>query len=164
MDDDPRDDPRDEQIEALRREAAAAGDDAQERLCTDALRGNQAARRACAAVFAEVWAQQDPPARECECTCGCEEPATGTDDGGNPSCDECADYYCDADGQPVCSRVQDDRTCRHCGEAISWGHIQTGSPGTANHAEGTCGCSEWTRTERGPGNWVLGEGGPHGDD
>ena len=96
MDDDPRDDPRDEQIEALRREAAAAGDDAQERICTDALRGNQAARRACAAVIAEARAQQDPPGRECECTCGCEEPATGTDDGGNPSCDECADYYCDA--------------------------------------------------------------------
>lgn len=96
--------------------------------------------------------------RPCECeSCGCTELASTTDDGGNPSCEACADYYCDENGQPVCSRAQDNETCRHCGEAIEWGGIQTGQPGDANWSEGTCSCREWTCTERG-GDWVLSEG------
>ena len=45
----------------------------------------------------------------CQCTCcGCDEPATTTDDGSVEVCDACADYTCDDDGCVVCSR--DERT------------------------------------------------------
>jgi hypothetical protein len=42
---------------------------------------------------------------QCQCTgCGCDEPATTTDDGGNAVCEPCANYTCDDDGCVVCSR------------------------------------------------------------
>lgn len=94
----------------------------------------------------------------CSCLCGCAEDATTTDDAGQDCCDACADYYVNADGQPVCSREQDDRTCRHCGEDIIWGPIQTHGPGAPNDMVGRCACREWASTERGPGNWCLSEG------
>lgn len=100
--------------------------------------------------------------RVCGCACGCRELATTTDDSGMPCCGECVNYYCDPDGQPVCSRVQDDKTCRHCGGAIKWGPIVTGRAGTSNRQHGSCACGEiWTLTERG-GDWELSE--THSDD
>lgn len=95
--------------------------------------------------------------RRCECGCGCEELATTTD-GGERLCDSCADYYVTDDGDVVCSREQDDRTCRYCGQVIEWGCIQTGQPGVANWVDGRCGCDgrEWCQTERGS-KWVLSE-------
>ena len=45
---------------------------------------------------------------ECQCSaCGCAEPATTTDDGGVPVCDECADYAVDDDGDVHCARCGD---------------------------------------------------------
>lgn len=97
--------------------------------------------------------------KACECaSCDCDEPATTTDGGGVDVCEACADYYCDEDGQVVCSRTQDDTTCRHCGKAIEWGGIQT-SQWAANWCEGSCGCDgrAWRKTEQG-GSWELSEG------
>jgi hypothetical protein len=54
---------------------------------------------------------------ECQCTCcGCDEPATCTDDGGIEVCDACQDYTTDDEGTVICSR--DERTevvCESCG-------------------------------------------------
>lgn len=100
-----------------------------------------------------------PILEPCTCTCGCTEPATTIDDGGNHSCEECADYYTTEDGDVVCSRKQGETECRHCGEAIEWCSIQTnGGPGPGNWREGTCGCEgrEWIETEHG-GEWRLAE-------
>jgi hypothetical protein len=96
----------------------------------------------------------------CECpSCGCTETATTTDDADVPVCDDCQGYYVDADGEVVCPQTQtSDDSCRHCGEAIEWGAIQTGAPGVANYVDGDCGCGEdyWRQTERG-GDWVISE-------
>ena len=52
---------------------------------------------------------------ECECWgCGCTEPATQTDDGGVPVCDDCSSYTLDDDGQVVCSNMD---VCEECGES-----------------------------------------------
>jgi len=117
----------------------------------------------------------EPPVPENEwetiqapCTCVCECGHTVVEDGhdgvrrdegsGEPTCDDCADYYVTDDGEVVCSRMQDDETCRHCEQSIRWGgSIQTGSPGTANWIEGECSCRAWRQTERG-GVWVTSEG------
>jgi len=48
----------DEQLLALRREAAAAGDDHQVTLCTQALSGNERARRTCARVIDDARRQR----------------------------------------------------------------------------------------------------------
>jgi len=51
----------------------------------------------------------------CECSsCGCDEMATTTDDGGCPVCSECSTYTLDDDGEVVCSR---DGVCAECGES-----------------------------------------------
>jgi hypothetical protein len=49
----------DEQIEALRDEANAAGDDLAASLCNSALRGNLDHRKACAVMIADAAAQDD---------------------------------------------------------------------------------------------------------
>lgn len=92
---------------------------------------------------------------ECECQgCGCDEPATTTDDGGVPVCEECADFTCD-DGDVVCSRMTKGFSqCNVCDEAIEWGtHIQTGNPGdgSPNYIIGRCGCKDahWRNEDRG---------------
>jgi hypothetical protein len=44
----------------------------------------------------------------CECSgCGCDEPATMTDDADVPVCDECSDYALDDAGEVHCSREDD---------------------------------------------------------
>jgi len=44
----------------------------------------------------------------CECSaCGCDEPATTTDDGGTAVCATCADYAIDEDGDVHCARCGD---------------------------------------------------------
>jgi hypothetical protein len=45
---------------------------------------------------------------QCSCSCGCDEPATYTDDGGNACCAACAEYTTTYDGETICSR--DERT------------------------------------------------------
>lgn len=96
-------------------------------------------------------------AKRCECLpCGCCEDATTTDDNGIPVCDECSSYYTTDDGDVVCSRVQGDDSCRHCGAAIKWSGIMTGAPGVSNWRDGSCSCREWTQTERG-GAWEISE-------
>lgn len=98
----------------------------------------------------------EPPVT-CQCSCGCTEDATTTDESVH-LCDDCEDYYADTGGEVVCSREQSSAdACRHCGQDIDWGTIQTGSPGQANHISGRCGCREWTQTEHG-GSWQLSEG------
>lgn len=99
-----------------------------------------------------------PQAEECECSCGCSEHATTTDDSGIPVCAACADYYTTDNGDVVCSREQDARSCRHCSEDIVWGRIQTGQPGVPNWRDGHCSCRQWTETERGGDQWELSEG------
>lgn len=49
----------DEQITALRNEAATAGDLAQVAVCDRALAGSRRARRECARIIADAEAQQD---------------------------------------------------------------------------------------------------------
>lgn len=49
----------DEQIEALRDEAGAAGDDAQIAICDSALSGDRAARAECVCVLADAQAMRD---------------------------------------------------------------------------------------------------------
>lgn len=99
----------------------------------------------------------EPLPRRCECdSCACDQDATTTDDGGAHVCDACADYYTTEDGEVVCSRTQDETTCRHCDQPIEWGHIQTRQY-EANWREGRCECRTWLSTERG-GTWVLSEG------
>jgi len=100
---------------------------------------------------------------EAPCCCACECPGryregegTTDDDCGWPRCDECFDYYFDSNGEVVCSRQQDQETCRHCQRPIHWGSIQTGSPGTSNWIEGECSCRAWRQTEFG-GRWVMAE-------
>lgn len=52
---------------------------------------------------------------ECACaSCGCSEPATQTDDGGEPVCDACAEYAIDADGEVHCSRCDDVEEVTEC--------------------------------------------------
>lgn len=42
--------------------------------------------------------------RRVVCSCDlCSEPATTKDDAGNPTCETCATYACDEDGQPHCA-------------------------------------------------------------
>lgn len=44
----------------------------------------------------------------CSCTaCGCTAPASATDDSGQPTCAECAEYTTDADGDIHCARCAD---------------------------------------------------------
>lgn len=112
------------------------------------------------AINAEGYRESVPvyTAIRCRCTgCGCSEYASTTDDACELVCDECADYYTDDDGTVVCSREQGDDVCRHCGDAIEWGGIQTSEPGVANVREGRCSCRAWRQTERG-GHWELSEG------
>lgn len=91
----------------------------------------------------------------CECACGCTAPATTTDDSSTPVCYACADYYVDADGQPVCSREQGEGTCRHCGSVIEWGTIQVASRGGASRfRQGRCSCRQWRQEEYGR-DWRL---------
>jgi hypothetical protein len=95
---------------------------------------------------------------ECGCSCICVNEATEIDDeGGFPVCDDCVDYYTTDNGEVVCSREQDDDTCRHCDESIQWGRIETGEPGVANAMHGRCRCRDWSRIERGS-TWQLYEG------
>lgn len=93
---------------------------------------------------------------KCECACGCDAPATRWDET-SWVCDVCGDYYLDDDGEAVCSREQDDRTCRHCDEDIAWGPITTGRPGAPNTRYGACSCRQWSQTDHG-GTWRLAEG------
>lgn len=53
----------------------------------------------------------------CTCTaCGCREPATTTDDGGNPSCAACAEYTTDDGGDVYCSRCPEvEEVVESCG-------------------------------------------------
>lgn len=45
---------------------------------------------------------------ECECGgCGCDEPATTTDDSSIPVCGACSEYTCDDDGDVRCSNMDD---------------------------------------------------------
>lgn len=91
----------------------------------------------------------------CECSCGCNAPATTVDEG-VPTCADCAVYYTTPDGEVVCSREQtSDDPCRHCGTEIDWGPIQTTGP--RNWMEGRCACRNWRQEEFGPCNWVLSE-------
>lgn len=94
-------------------------------------------------------------ARLCECACECTADATRTDEM-DPVCDECSSYHLDADGQVVCSRMQDTGTCRDCADPIVWGSILTGPPGVSNYRVGRCSCREWRETEAG-GDWELSE-------
>lgn len=56
----------------------------------------------------------------CSCTaCGCDEPATTTDDAPVPVCEECSEYTCDADGDVVCSRCSGVETVYDGGHAIT---------------------------------------------
>lgn len=90
----------------------------------------------------------------CECGCECGREAAGKDDSGTPVCDECSDYY-EYAGDMVCSRVQDDTTCRHCGQKIQWGVVQT-CQASPNWVDGKCGCADklWTQVDMG-GKWGL---------
>lgn len=95
-------------------------------------------------------------ATRCACDCHCGEAATTTDGTRTSVCDPCSDYYTTDDASVICSREQDSDRCRHCGQAIKWGHIQTGQPGVSNWREGSCACGGWVLTERG-GAWDLAE-------
>lgn len=47
----------------------------------------------------------DDDSVRCACPdCGCDEPATTTDDGGTAVCEACAEYAVDEDGDTYCSR------------------------------------------------------------
>jgi hypothetical protein len=85
-----------------------------------------------------------PVSTECECRCGCDEPATTTDDGDNHVCEACAEYTVTDDGECYCSRVAggDGVSCHECYERIDWGGILAGQPGVANWREGSCVCGE----------------------
>jgi hypothetical protein len=93
---------------------------------------------------------------ECSCgCCGCDEPATDTDEGGNPSCAACLTYLSLDDGTLVCSRQTEDFSkCHECYEDISWTGILTGTPGQSNYRLGDCGCGKdvWRNEEIG-GGW-----------
>lgn len=97
------------------------------------------------------------PAPACLCTgCGCDEPATGTDDAGVNVCDECADYSSTEDGDVICSRMTEGgKHCHACGGTIDWSHIQT-RQGGGNFRMGacTCGPEAWRDEERGSNNWT----------
>jgi hypothetical protein len=94
---------------------------------------------------------------ECECDCGCTaESAWQEPDSGCYLCDTCSDYYVTDNGDVVCSRVQGEKTCRHCKGDIEWGSIQT-RQWRANWREGRCSCRSWTQADHG-GHWVLSEG------
>lgn len=118
----------------------------------------------------DEWAQVvDVPvapieAERCECSCDCGEAATTTDDSDTPVCDQCSHWYESDDGDIVCRRIQDDETCRHCGQPIEWGRIQTGGL-AGNRCEGSCGCEAriWSKIECG-GEWRHGESMRHDDD
>ena len=64
---------------------------------------------------------------KCECTCGCDEPATRTDDAGMPVCGACSDYATDDDGEVVCSRSgrteQVTECCGAGGQTRSWTRV-----------------------------------------
>lgn len=97
-------------------------------------------------------------AEECGCECRCTHYATQKVDS-TWVCDDCASYYVDANGDVVCSREQDDKTCRHCDAKIQWGPIQThGGPGGHNWTSGTCDCADrsWAQVEYGS-DWKLEE-------
>lgn len=54
------------------------------------------------------WVALGRKPRTCECPdCGCDEPATTTDDGGNEVCAACAEYATDEDGETHCSRCDE---------------------------------------------------------
>lgn len=90
--------------------------------------------------------------KTCGCQCSCAATATTTDEAENDVCEQCAHYYLDADGQPVCSRVQDERACAHCSSVIEWGPIQT-RQGAPDWREGDCACQSWRQEDR--GGWGL---------
>jgi hypothetical protein len=88
----------------------------------------------------------------CECECDCAEEATQLDEGGRPVSDGCATATYDADGDFVgCEASGLGETCRHCGERIKWGSIQTSPSGSgdANYRTGRCACGHWREEERG---------------
>ncbi len=71
---------------------------------------------------------------KCECN-ACDNPATGTDDGGNPVCDECREYAVDEDGDAHCATHSDDveivtESCGAGGQTRSYARLRPpGMPG-----------------------------------
>lgn len=68
-------------------------------------------------LYTMAWDQVEHSEREelaeaglapgCECpSCGCDEPATTTDDGANRVCAACEEYTTDDDGETLCSRCE----------------------------------------------------------
>jgi len=119
-------------------------------------------------ISGQIWSDWDSWAvtqeGECECVCGCAEPATGPDEG-VAVCDECSVYFVDASGEVICSRMTsgerpDTDYCHDCHAAIEWGAIDTHG---AYHGRCECEGREWTTTERGPSTWSLSFGDGDGD-
>ena len=55
--------------------------------------------------------EEEEEAALCDCSgCDCAEEATTTDDGGEPVCDECAEFAVDDDGEVHCMRMGDVET------------------------------------------------------
>lgn len=90
----------------------------------------------------------------CGCTgCGCTEPAETIDDGGVETCEECADYIVDLEGDVICAKRTDGFTrCHVCEAPIEWGNIRNDrGPWAYNYRQGDCECGEgaWVDEERG---------------
>ena len=102
----------------------------------------------------EALLERYPVTCECSC-CDCDEPATDTDEGGNPSCAACLTYLSLDDGTLVCSRQTEDFTrCHECYQDISWTGILTGTAGQSNYRLGDCACGkEVWRNEEAGGGW-----------
>jgi hypothetical protein len=56
------------------------------------------------------------------CSCGCDDPATTTDDASVPVCEACAEYTTDGDGDVICSRM--DRTAELISEIEEAGYFE----------------------------------------
>lgn len=92
--------------------------------------------------------------KKSRCAC-CDDPATGTDDGGCPTCDDCRGGYTGPYGDFHCScETGYGKVCQRCERKISWGAIVAGPRGRTR--TGGCGCSgrEWEEVELGT-TWAL---------